>query len=199
MGRVDLSRYKYEAQRLNLECWNRWFYRLPVAAYCFPSLFSSFAVTLTRGSAFSPHSASYASYIFVPRRCLRMPAYFWFCVRREKAIISVCDCCCDSYLTTNRAVRALNQMHTPKWSASESSSSTPSVWFGVVLSFFYSPSLFPPCSVFCAPVFADPVPSQRPPNQRVQKAAKIKKKAVCNKSKTKKRKTLWPPSSHFLF
>lgn len=68
------------------------------------------------------------------------------------------------------------------------------------LTFFYLPSLFPPPlpPVFCAPVSADLVPSRPnaclpaclptclPACQRVQKAAKIKKKAVCNKRNKKK-------------
>lgn len=80
------------------------------------------------------------------------------------------------------------------------------VWGFYCLPFFYSPSLFPPpppplppSCCFCAPASADLVPSQRlparpPAGQRVQKAAKIKKKAVCNKQGTIK--TLWPLFLH---
>lgn len=49
------------------------------------------------------------------------------------------------------------------------------------------------CSCICWPC---PVPTPAA-GQRVQKAAKIKKKAVCNK--LNKTKTLWPPSCHFHF
>lgn len=115
----------------------------------------------------------------------------------------MCNCCWDFYLTTNRAVRAQNQMHMHTHTNTHAhtemiclslraDSSTPSVWF--LFTVFISSSS--PCSGFCAPVFADPVLSQRPPaGQRVQKAAKIKKKAVCNK--LNKTKTLWPLSCHF--
>lgn len=60
---------------------------------------------------------------------------------------------------------------------------------------FYSPSLFPPPLppfVFRAPVPTPARPS--PAGQRVQKAAKIKKKAVCNKQG--KITVLWPLFLH---
>lgn len=75
------------------------------------------------------------------------------------------------------------------------------VVFGPLLSFllfFYRPSLCPPSfpPVLCWPCPVPTPPACRPAFQRVQKAAKIKKKAVCNEQS--KRKRLRPRSFHFL-
>lgn len=94
-------------------------------------------------------------------------------------------------------------------SVSESSDSTPAVWFGALLSYLHlftffisssSPSCFfvlpYPLTLSCPNAC---LPSCLPACQRVQKAAKIKKKAVCNKQS--KMETLKPLSllSHLFF
>lgn len=126
--------------------------------------------------------------------------------KKKEAIISVCNCCCDNQYGC--AKRFLNK-HTPLSLSFFLSlflfvrAATAHLPFGLglyCLTFFYLPSLFPPPlpPVFCAPVSADLVPSRPnaclpaclptclPACQRVQKAAKIKKKAVCNKRNKKK-------------
>ncbi len=99
-----------------------------------------------------------------------MSARFLFAVfKREKAIITVCNCCFDLYLITNTAVWSLSpqtrtqpyththtQTHTHTHThisslslfVSESSDSTSAVWFGALLSYLpfiyllYFPSCF---------------------------------------------------------
>lgn len=116
--------------------------------------------------------------------CACLPT-FDFVFGGKKAIITVCNCCWDFYLTTNRAVRAQYQMHTHTHSddlsvSESSSSSTPSVWFGIVLSFFYLPSLFPPplpALVFVLPYLLTlSCPNARPPARGYRRLPKSRKR-----------------------
>lgn len=110
--------------------------------------------------------------------------------KREKAIISLCNCCFDLYLITNTAVQTLS----PQTPTCLSSSVFLSLYLllraaiaqllfgsGVycpLLTFTYLPSLFPPPPplVYRAPVSADLVLSQRLPARGFRRLPKSRKR-----------------------